>query len=53
MRINIGDAHQFIGHCLIPLDSWVFLKMEYLEIVIIKHLGTTVISGQLVVLICL
>ena len=20
--VNIGYVHQFIGHCLIPLDSW-------------------------------
>ena len=23
MSIIIGDVHQFIGHCLIPLDPWI------------------------------
>ena len=31
MCIIIGDVHQFIGHCLIPLDPWKNLCFENLK----------------------
>ena len=26
--INIGDVHQLVGHCLIPLDPKVFRELK-------------------------
>ena len=36
MCIIIGNVHQFIGYCLIPLDPWVYRNRQGVKICIQK-----------------
>ena len=47
MCIIIGDAHQLIGHCLIPLDPWkyFFLVAKLLFNSKCKYVCEKVLSG--------
>ena len=31
MSINIGNVHQFIGHCLIPLNPWIDILIDKVD----------------------
>ena len=54
MCIIIGEVHQFIANCLIPLDPWYVIQVDVLKLnIILEHSGNDILRYVLRMRVCL